>query len=83
MKTEIVMRQALKDWIIQTNGKIRSEELNEETPLIEQRIISSLQIMDLILFLEKLSGKSIEVEKLKVGVFRDINTIYHNFFDSE
>ena len=80
MRTETEIRQALREWIIKTNGKIRLEQLNDETPIIEQRIISSLQVMDLIFFIEKLSNKSIEVESLKVGVFRNINAIYDTFF---
>lgn len=36
--------------------------------------------LDLIFFIERLSTKSIEVESLKVGVFRNINAIYDTFF---
>lgn len=82
MRTETEIRRALRDWIAKTNGKIQPEELNDETPIIEQRIISSLQVMDLIFFIEKLSDKSIEVESLKVGVFSNINAIYGAFFRS-
>ena len=80
MRTETEIREALREWIVKTSGKIQREQLNDETPIIEQRIISSLQVMDLIFFIEKLSNKSIEVESLKVGVFRNINAIYDNFF---
>jgi acyl carrier protein len=80
MRTEAEIKQALRDWIVGTNGKIRAEELNDETPIIEQRIISSLQVMDLIFFIERLSNRSIEVESLKVGVFRNVDAIYDNFF---
>ncbi len=82
MSTETEIREALRVWIVKTNGKIELEQLNDETPIIEQRIISSLQVMDLIFFIEKLSKKSIEVESLKVGVFRNINAIYATFFQT-
>jgi acyl carrier protein len=80
MRTEEEMRRSLRDWIVKTNGKIQTEDLNDQTPIIEQRIISSLQVMDLIFYLEQLSGKPIEVDDLKPGVFRDIDSIYQNFF---
>lgn len=83
MRTEEEIRQSLRDWIIKTSGKIRPEELSDETPIIERRIISSLQVMDLILFLERLSDKPIEVEDLKPGVFRNIDSIYKNFFEGD
>ena len=80
MRTEEEIRRSLRDWIAKTNGKVRPEDLSDQTPIIEQRIISSLQVMDLIFFLEQLSGRSIEVDDLKPGVFRDIDTIYQSFF---
>ena len=82
MRKEEEVRQSLRDWIVKKNGKIKPDELNDQTPVIEQRIISSLQVMDLILFLEQLSGKPIEVDDLKPGVFRDIDSIYRNFFNA-
>lgn len=83
MKSESEARRALRDWIVKTNGKIRPEELTDETPIIERRIISSLQVMDLLLLLEELTGKSIEAENLKAGVFQSIDTLYENFFKKE
>ena len=83
MRTEAEIRAALRDWVVRVSGKIKHEELNDETPLIEERIITSLQIMDLILFLEKLSGQPVEVEQLKAGAFRNIDTLYRNFFQAK
>ena len=83
MKTEKEIRQTLREWVIKTSGKIKPEELTDETPIIEQRIISSLQIMDLILFLEQQTGGSIDVTQLKPGVFRSVNVIYRNFFQRD
>jgi acyl carrier protein len=82
MKTETEIRQSLREWIVKTSGKIRPEEINDDTPIIERRIISSLQLTDLILMLERLSDNPIDVEMLRPGVFRDINAIYRNFFQS-
>ena len=82
MTHEMEIRDALREWIVKTNGKIQPDQLDDQTPIIEQRIITSLQVMDLILFLEKLSNRSIEVDTIKVGVFRNINSIYDAFFAS-
>jgi acyl carrier protein len=80
MKSEMEIRQAIRDWTIKKNGKISGGDLTDQTPIIEQRIITSVQILDLILFLENLSGKQIDVKNLKKGVFRNIDAIYQNFF---
>lgn len=79
VKTENEIRQTVREWIV-TKGGIRTEELRDDTPIIERRIIKSVHIMDLILFLEKLRGEPIDVERLKVGVFRNVDAIYRNFF---
>ncbi|MDZ8187703.1 MAG: hypothetical protein RMX96_22985 [Nostoc sp. ChiSLP02] len=80
MKTELEIKQALHEWIVNTNGKIQSDELKDDTPIIERRIISSLQVMELLLFIEQLSDRPINFSNIKHKVFRDINAIHHNFF---
>lgn len=83
MKTESEFRQSLREWILSKNEKIKSEDLNDDTPIIEQRIISSLQLMDLILQLEKMTGSPVDVEQLKPGAFKSISTIYKNFCETK
>jgi acyl carrier protein len=80
MKNEIETKTALRDWIVR-KAKIQPEDLNDRTPFLEQRIISSVQLMELILFMEDLSGKPIDVKALKKGMLRDVDTIFRNFFN--
>ncbi len=80
MKTEAEVREALRQWVLTNSAKIGPAVLTDDTALIEQRIIKSVQIMDLILFIERLRDRSIEVDSLKPGTFRNIHTIYDNFF---
>ena len=80
MKTQVEIRKTLRDWVVRTNGKITAAEVLDDTPILERRIVKSLDIMDLILFLEELRGAPIDVEKLRPGVFRDIDAIWKNFF---
>lgn len=80
MKSEAEIKQTLRDWIIKANGgKIQPGQLRDDTPIIEERIITSLQIMDLILQLERITGNPLDVEQLKPGVFKNIDSIYKNF----
>lgn len=80
MKTEAQIRQALRDWIVDHSQKILPQTFNDQTAIIEQRLISSLQVMDLMLFIEALSCRPIDVEDLQPGVFQDIDSIYQHFF---
>lgn len=81
MKNETLIRSSLKSWICQSNGKIRPEELTDQTPIIEQRILSSLQVMEFILFVDSLRGAPVDLQRLGPGVLKDIDTIYHTFFE--
>ncbi len=79
MTSETAFRQGLRTWVLQ-NGKVAPAELGDDTPIIERRIVTSLQVMDLILYLEELRGSPIDVEGLKPGAFRSIDVIVANFF---
>jgi acyl carrier protein len=81
VRTQTEIRAQLRDWVVRTNGKVAPADIRDDTPILERRIVKSLDIMDLILFLEELRGRPIEVEKLKPGVFRDIDAIWTNFFE--
>lgn len=79
MKSDAEMRQAVRDWVKSSAKESLPADFTDETPILESRIITSMQIMDLILFLEALSGSPIDVEQLKPGAFRDVNAIVDRF----
>jgi len=80
LKSEPEVRAALRDWVVRTNGQVSPADIRDDTPILERRIVKSLDLMDLILFLEELRGLPIDVEALKPGVFRSIDAIWTNFF---
>ena len=80
MTDEAGIRQSMREWLTAASGKIRLDELTDYTPIIEERIISSLQVLDFICVIEQLSARPIEVDMLRPGVFRNIDTIYRTFF---
>ena len=69
----------LREWVLSMNGKITPAELRDDTPLIEQRVISSLHITDLILFLEDLRGAPVDLSLISGPAFRDINAVCNTF----
>ncbi len=79
MKTETEYKQELLNWVLKVSTKVRPEDLTVTTPLIETRIISSMQVMELILFLEKLKGSRLNMKNMKPGSFKDIESIYNSF----
>ncbi len=55
----------------------------DNTPLLEERVITSFDVLDLILHLEQVSGQSINRSQLVPGSFRDIETIARVFLNAE
>jgi len=59
------------------------DTVGDDTPLLEERVITSFDVLDLILHLEQVSGKSINLKQLVPGSFRDIETIARVFLSAE
>ena len=76
-------RDALRQWIAGVSDKATVESLADDTPLFRNGILKSIQISDLILYIEELAGRAVDVEQIKAGVFRDIDTIHRSFFSHE
>ena len=77
--SEETIRQALRDWT-KANTKIANSSFNDQTMLIEEQLISSIEVLELIMLIEELSGKTIHATELKLGSLQNIDSIYSNFF---
>jgi len=73
-------KQLLRDWVVGQANRSQAAVLHDDTPLLEQRIISSLQILELILFIERTTGRAVDVAQLQPGAFRSIDMIFQTFF---
>lgn len=77
--TEAEVKAALSEWILKkASGKVAA--ISEDTLLLEQKILSSLHIMDLVLYIEKISGRKTSLAALKPESFKTLATIYKAFF---
>jgi acyl carrier protein len=81
--SETEVKGALRTWIIAKSKHAEASALTDETPILEKRILSSLQVMDLILYIEQLSKAPMDPESLKPGVFSSVNRIYDTFFQGK
>lgn len=80
MSREAEIRQSLLDWVKQAARERAPKSLASDTPILEQRVITSLQIVDFIIFIEILRDAPIEVGQLKPGAFRTLDAVYDTFF---
>jgi acyl carrier protein len=77
---EVETRQRLRDWISANARRSVPGGLRDDTPILEQRVITSLQVMELILFVEKSGGRPVDITSLKPSSFRSIEDIHRTFF---
>lgn len=80
--TEDEARAALRTWIAERNPDVDPAELADDTPLIERRYLTSLQIADLMVFIESLRQAPIDPVVLRPGIFRSVDAICGSFFAS-
>lgn len=59
------------------------QRIEDDTPLLEERVITSFDVLDLMLHLERVRGQRISRTQLVPGSFRDINTIARVFLATE
>jgi hypothetical protein len=76
-------REALREWVLQRNAAIAETDLRDDTPLVADRLVTSLQVIDLLLFIESLRQQPVEVHSLNPGAFQDIDTICRTFFTTQ
>ena len=72
-------REAVRRWVLERNPGLDEADLADDTPLIERRYLTSLQVADLLVFLEELRGAPVDPARLRPGVFRSIEAIHQAF----
>lgn len=79
---EVEIRRSIRDWLSKSSRAPAPPGLCDDTPLLEQKVITSLQLAELMLYLEQLRGRPIDIEELKPGAFRSVDAIWTSFFRS-
>lgn len=74
---EVEIRRSIRSWLSNAG---RAPAVEDHTPLLEQKVITSLQLAELMLYLEELRGRPIDVEELRPGAFRSVDAIWESFF---
>ena len=80
MRSETDIRAALRQWILTRAQASADRELRDDTPILEPGLLSSLDVVELILFIESLRGAEVEVELIEPEALTDLNSLYDTFF---
>ncbi|MGQ0743839.1 MAG: hypothetical protein ACT4OS_05810 [Acidimicrobiales bacterium] len=74
------IRQALIGWLVKHNPGLEPAGVSDDSRLIENRWLTSVQILDLLGLLEELREEAIPLDALRPGSFATIGVIIDTFF---
>ena len=78
--SEAEIRERLRAWILARSKTANGRELADDTPILETGLLSSLDVVELVLFVESLKGEEIDVDAIEPEVLTNIDTIVAGFF---
>jgi hypothetical protein len=86
--SEADVRKALRDWLTKTAAKKKRAgqplpAIADDTLLIEQGVISSLKLMELVLYIGELKGTPVDTSMISAPMLGSIDAIYKSFFSGE
>jgi len=77
------VRRVICDWIVRTSATDVADALREDTPLFEHGILSSFDVVELILLIEELRGAPVDPDRIEPAALRDVDSICRAFFAPE
>lgn len=78
--SEAEIRNRLRGWILERSGASSERLASDDRPILEEGLLSSLDIVEFILFIESLRGEEVDIEAIEPEVFTNIDTLYKAFF---
>lgn len=75
MRSDQEFRGEVRAWVAAKAGV----PVTDQQPIFSERILRSVHIPELLLLMERLRGAPIDVEELRPGDFRDIDTLVARF----
>lgn len=73
-------RAALREWIVEHAKTKPDGELTDQTPILETGLLSSLDVVEFVLFIEELRGEEVDTDDIEPEVFTSIDTLWDGFF---
>jgi acyl carrier protein len=79
---EAEVKAQLRDWIAKRAKRPVSADFSDETPVLQTGILTSLDIVEFVLFIESLRGTDIEADAIEPEAFTNVRSVYSAFFAS-
>lgn len=82
MVNEEETRRRLRTWIHKRAKLPASRVIEDDTPILDQGLLTSLDVAELFVYMESLLGSEIDISQVDPSVLRDINMLYASVFAS-
>jgi acyl carrier protein len=70
----------LRAWILDHARITIPREWGDKTPILESGLLSSLDVVELVLFIESLRGDEVDVDAIEPESLRNVDTLFEAFF---
>jgi len=75
----VKIKDQLRGWILD-RSKSGTTDFDDRTPILESGLLSSLDVVELIVFIESLLGEEVDVDAIEPESLSDVATLYETFF---
>ena len=82
-ETVISAREALREFVLDLNPEFDEAKLQGDTPLLETRLLTSRNVLELLLLVESLREAPIDPRTLVPRTFADIDSIVATLLTGE
>jgi acyl carrier protein len=79
---EAAVKSQLREWIVNRAKTPPGPGFDDQTPILDEGILSSLDVVEFVLFIESLRGDDIDLDDIEPEAFTSVETLYDTFFVS-
>ena len=72
--------EKLTDWVLDRANVSNRSAFTVQTQIIDDGLLSSLDVVELILFIEDLRGEEVDIELLEPESFANVDSLVETFF---
>ena len=78
MSAQLEPRAAVRRWLA-AHARIEAP-IEDDTPILEKGILSSLDVVELVLFIESLRGEDVDADSIEPETFASVDALWTGFF---
>ena len=74
------IRSELRGWILERSGAAEAALSSDQQPILDDGLLTSLDVVEFILFIEELRQDEVDIEAIEPEVFNNIDSLVLAFF---